>query len=147
MYWRRFVTGVEVAIASAAAISKVAISNGHCNSDLVRPFSATSTVIPGFRALGFSALPGFRAPKAGDKARYIKILFGFRAPLSQLFILKFSYFYCQKLTFLKVGMVFFCRNSWLFVVESPFKASGWYRLSALSTTTHLFFAVQISPEP
>ena len=30
MYWRRFVTGVEVAIASAAAISKVAISNGHC---------------------------------------------------------------------------------------------------------------------
>ena len=30
MYWRRFVTGVEVAIASAAAISKVALSNGHC---------------------------------------------------------------------------------------------------------------------
>ena len=30
MYWRRFVTAVEVAIASAAAISKVALSNGHC---------------------------------------------------------------------------------------------------------------------
>ena len=30
MYWRRFVMGVQVAIGSAAAISKVAISNGHC---------------------------------------------------------------------------------------------------------------------
>ena len=30
MYWRRFVTAVEVAIASAAAVSKVALSNGHC---------------------------------------------------------------------------------------------------------------------
>ena len=27
-----------------------------------------STVVPGFRVLGFSALPGFRAPKAGDGA-------------------------------------------------------------------------------
>ena len=30
MYWRRFVTGLEVAIGSTAAISKVAIYNGHC---------------------------------------------------------------------------------------------------------------------
>ena len=30
MYLRRFVTEVEVAKASAAAISKVAVSNGHC---------------------------------------------------------------------------------------------------------------------
>ena len=30
MYWRKFVTAVEVAIASVAAISKVALSNGHC---------------------------------------------------------------------------------------------------------------------
>ena len=30
MYWWRFVTGVEVAIGSAAAIYKVALSNGHC---------------------------------------------------------------------------------------------------------------------
>ena len=50
------------------------------NSDLVRPVSVISTVVPGFRALGFSA------PKAGDRARYINTLFGFRAPLSQLII-------------------------------------------------------------
>ena len=30
MYWRRSVTRVAVAIASVAALSKVAISNGHC---------------------------------------------------------------------------------------------------------------------
>ena len=30
MYWRWSVTGIEVAIASAAAISKVVISHGHC---------------------------------------------------------------------------------------------------------------------
>ena len=30
MYWWRFVTGVKIAKGSAAAISKVAISNGHC---------------------------------------------------------------------------------------------------------------------
>ena len=45
------------------------------------------TVVPGFRVLGFSALPGFRALKAGDGAWLVhKMLFGFRAPLSQLFI-------------------------------------------------------------
>jgi len=31
MYCGRFVTGLEVAIGSAAAISKVAIYNGHCS--------------------------------------------------------------------------------------------------------------------
>ena len=46
-----------------------------------------STVVPGFRALGFSALPGFRALKACNGAWSVhKTLFGFRAPLSQLFV-------------------------------------------------------------
>ena len=37
-----------------------------------------STVVPGFRVLGFSALPGFRALKAGDGAWSVhKTLFGF----------------------------------------------------------------------
>ena len=45
------------------------------------------TVVPRFSVLGFSALPGFRALKAGDGAWSVhKTLFGFRAPLSQLFI-------------------------------------------------------------
>ena len=45
------------------------------------------SIVPGFRVLGFSALPGFRALKAGDRAwSGHKTLFGFRAPLSQLFI-------------------------------------------------------------
>ena len=39
------------------------------------------TVVPGFRVLGFSVLPGFRALKAGDGAWSVhKTLFGFRAP-------------------------------------------------------------------
>ena len=42
----------------------------------------TGTVVPGFRVLGFSALPGFKAIKAGDGAWSVhKTLFGFRAPL------------------------------------------------------------------
>ena len=46
-----------------------------------------NTVVPGFRALGFSALPGFRALKPGDGAGSVhKTLFGVRAPLSQLFM-------------------------------------------------------------
>ena len=46
-----------------------------------------NTVVLGFRVLGFSALPGFRALKAGDGAWSVhKTLFGFRAPLSQLCI-------------------------------------------------------------
>ena len=45
---------------------------------------AYSTVVPGFRVLGFSALPGFRALKAGDGAWSVhKTLFGFSAPLFQ----------------------------------------------------------------
>ena len=44
-----------------------------------------NTVVPGFRVLGFSVLPGFRALKAGDGAWSVhKTLFGFRAPLTQL---------------------------------------------------------------
>ena len=40
------------------------------------------TVVPGIRGLGFSALPGFRALKAGDEAWSVhKTLFRFRAPL------------------------------------------------------------------
>ena len=46
-----------------------------------------NTVVPGFRVLGFSALPGFRAPNAGDEAWSVhRTLFGLRAPLSQLLI-------------------------------------------------------------
>ena len=86
------------------------------------------TVVPGFRVLGFSALPGFRALKAGDGAWSVhKTLFGFRAPLFQLFIKKiriftaksllifalftakkltFCPFCCKKMTFVGVWMVF-----------------------------------------
>ena len=40
------------------------------------------TVVPGFRVLGFRALPGFRAQNPGDGAWSVhKTLFGFRAPL------------------------------------------------------------------
>ena len=40
------------------------------------------TVVPGFRVLGFSALPGFRALKADDRAWSVhKTLFGFKAPI------------------------------------------------------------------
>ena len=51
------------------------------------------TVVPGFRVLGFSVLPGFRALKAGDGAWSVhKTLFGFRAPLFQLYINKILIF-------------------------------------------------------
>ena len=51
-----------------------------------------TTVVPGFRVLGFSALPGFRALKAGDGAWSVhKTLFGFKAPLSKLLIKKISF--------------------------------------------------------
>ena len=41
-----------------------------------------NTVVPGFRVLGFSALPGFRALNAGDGAWSVhKTLFGFKAPI------------------------------------------------------------------
>ena len=59
-----------------------------------------NTVVPGFWVLGFSALPGFRALKAGDRAWLLhKMLFGFRAPLFQLFTWKISNIYCKNLTF------------------------------------------------
>ena len=42
----------------------------------------STTVVPGFRVLGFSALPGFRALKASDGAWSVhKTLFGFKAPI------------------------------------------------------------------
>ena len=51
------------------------------------PWYKIGTVVPGYSVLGFSVLPGFRALKAGDGAWSVhKTLFGFRAPLSQLFI-------------------------------------------------------------
>ena len=54
-------------------------------------------VVPGFRVLGFSVLPGFRALKAGDGAWSVhKTLFGFRAPLTQLYINKILIFYSKK---------------------------------------------------
>ena len=41
-----------------------------------------NTVVPGFRVLGFRALPGFRALNPGDGGWSVhKTLFGFRAPL------------------------------------------------------------------
>ena len=50
------------------------------------------TVVPGSRVLGFSALPGFRALKAGDGAWSVhKTLFGFKAPLSKLLIKTISF--------------------------------------------------------
>ena len=50
-------------------------------------FLFRNTVVPGFRVLGFSALPGFRALNASDGAWLVhKTPFGFRAPHSQLFI-------------------------------------------------------------
>ena len=62
--------------------------------------SEKSTVVPGFRVLGFSALPGFRALTAGDRAWLVhKMLFGFRAPLFQLFLRKFRIFTAKSLLF------------------------------------------------
>ena len=56
-----------------------------------------STVVPGFRVLGFSALPGFRALKVGDGTWSVhKTLFGFRAPLSHLTIKKILLFLLHK---------------------------------------------------
>ena len=114
----------------------------------------TNTVVPGFRVLGFSALPGFRALKAGDEAWSVhKALFGFRAPLSQLFIQKISDFYCKKLTFFckKLSIV----GVWMFVTVKSLLLFGLnfevpsnhqdciYKLHK----TPLFFAVRISTEP
>ena len=54
------------------------------NIGMGRPQTKTNTVVPGFRVLGFSVLPGFRALKAGDGAWSVhKTLFGFSAPVFQ----------------------------------------------------------------
>ena len=81
-----------------------------------------STVVPGFRALGFRALPGFRALKAGDGAWSVhKTLFGFRAPLSQLFIYKYTDFYCKKLTFVGIWMFFYFKKAYGLNFKVPSK--------------------------
>ena len=50
--------------------------HSRCGSSLL-----LTTVVPGFRVLGFSALPGFKALKAGNRAWSVhKTLFGFKAP-------------------------------------------------------------------
>ena len=64
----------------------------------------TSTVVPGFSVLGFSALPGFSALNPGDGAWSVhKTLFGFSAPVFQGKITfkakKNRLFYYLKLTF------------------------------------------------
>ena len=49
--------------------------------------SLSNTVVPGYRVLGFRALAGFRALKASDGPWSVhKRLFGFKAPLFQLYI-------------------------------------------------------------
>ena len=51
-------------------------------SNINPTFPLRNTVVPGFRVLGFSALPGFRALKAGNGAWSVhKTLFGFKAPI------------------------------------------------------------------
>ena len=66
----------------------------------LRVVSVQDTVVPEFRVLGFSALPGFRALKAGDGAWSVhKTLFGFRAPLSQLLLRKFWFFTAKESNF------------------------------------------------
>ena len=78
-----------------------------------------STVVPGFRVLGFSVLPGFRALKAGDGAWSVhKTLFGFRALLTQ----------CSTLTKFR-----------FFTVKCPCKGSKLLK--------EYFFVVFSSPEP
>ena len=57
-----------------------------------------NTVVPGFRVLGFRALPGFRAQNPGDGAWSVhKTLFGYRAPRFWAF--------CQKLAWV-FGKIF-----------------------------------------
>ena len=61
------------------ASSRVVLQKGQVNWSIGL---AKITVVPGFRVLGFSALPGFRALKAGDGAWSVhKTLFGFKAPI------------------------------------------------------------------
>ena len=66
------------------------------------------TVVPGFRVLGFRALPGFRAQNPGDGAWSVhKTLFGFRAPLSKLTIKKISLFILHKSQILSPKLIIF----------------------------------------
>ena len=51
---------------------------------LLKEILIHTTVVPGFRILGFSALPGFSALNPGDGAWSVhKTLFGFSAPVFQ----------------------------------------------------------------
>ena len=70
------------------------------NADFAFRTNKKNTVVPGFRVLGFSALLGFRALKAGNGAWSVhKTLFGFRAPLSQLLIKKILVFTAKESNF------------------------------------------------
>ena len=65
--------------------------------------SKRCTVVPGFRVLGFSALPGFRAQKASDGAWLVhKTLFGFRAPLFWPFLIKICLSFQQNAEFFDI---------------------------------------------
>ena len=62
---------------------------------LLALFQIVNTVVPGFGVLGFSALPGFRALKAGDGAWSVhKTLFGFKAPISLRLLIKNFLSFC-----------------------------------------------------
>ena len=62
------------------ALGKLSLS--HKIITIERRIEDKGTVVPGFKVLGFSALPGFRALKAGDGAWSVhKTLFGFKAPI------------------------------------------------------------------
>ena len=51
----------------------------NASTNIVLGFVISSTVVTGFRVLGFSALPGFRALKAVDEAwSVLKTLFEFK---------------------------------------------------------------------
>ena len=70
-----------------------------------------STVVPGFRVLGFSALPGFRALKVGNGTWSVhKTLFGFRAPLSHLTIKKILLFLLHKSQILPPNLKIFFKT-------------------------------------
>ena len=61
------------------------------------------TVVPGFRVLGFKALPGLRALNPGDGDWSVhKTLFGFRAPLFWPFFQNGVEFWGGKLTYLVI---------------------------------------------
>ena len=54
-------------------------TGGGACQDTLTTTVVSYTVVPGFSVLGFRALPGFRALKAGDRAWLVhKTLFGFK---------------------------------------------------------------------